>query len=232
MQILKSIVPLSFILILAMVISCQRPSDDQTGIQEGYIEYQLEYQGDSLNHLKHLLPRKMKMYFKENNTRNSIGDVAGVFEFTHIKNQQKGTYTTLVDVFNNQYKYVEENNQASIFFQSRPDIEIQPTDETKTIAGCQSRRYNIQYTGKDGSVKDFPVYATNDIQIKGFTDLTPFQPIDGVLMEFQLKIYDLPVKLTATQVTSEQIDGEKFSVPSGYKQVNKQSMKKIIDLLK
>ena len=232
MQIFKSMLPLSSFLLLVFVLSCQGPSDTQTGIREGYIEYQMEYQGDSLKHLKHLLPKKMKMYFKENNTRNSISDVAGVVEFTHIKDQQKGTYTTLVDVFNNQYKYVEENDQPSIFFQTRPDIEIQPTGQTKTIAGCSSQRYNIQYRDKDGTTRKFPVYATHDIQIKGFTDLTPFQSIDGVLMEFQLEIYDLPVKLTATRVASDDIPEEKFHIPSGYKKVNKQSMKKIIELLK
>lgn len=232
MQIFKSIGPVSSILLLAFAVSCQGPSRPKNGIREGYIEYKMEYQADSLRQLKHVLPKKMKMYFQDNNTRNSISDVAGMVEFTHIKQHQKGTYTTLVDIFNNQYKYVEKNNQSSIFFQSRPDIEIQPTDETKTIAGFTSRRYNIQYRDKDGTNKNFPVYATEGIQIKGFTELTPFHTIDGVLMEFQLKIYDLPVKLTATRVSSEDIPGEKFSIPSGYKQVNKQSMKKIIDLLK
>jgi len=232
MQRFKSIGPVLVILLLTLAVSCQGPSSPQSGIREGYIEYQMEYQADSLRQLQHVLPKRMKIYFKDNNTRHSISDLAGVVEFTHIKNQQKGTYTTLVDVFNNQYKYVEKNNQPSIFFQSRPDIEIQPTDETKTIAGYNSRRYNIQYRDKEGTSKNFPVYATEGIQIKGFSDLTPFQRIDGVLMEFQLKIYDLPVKLTAIQVSSEDIPGEKFSIPSGYKQVNKQSMKKIIDLLK
>lgn len=232
MQRFKSIGPVLAILLLTLAVSCQGPSSPQSGIREGYIEYRMEYQADSLRKLKHLLPKKMKIYFKDNNTQHSISDLAGVVEFTHIKNQQKGTYTTLVDVFNNHYKYVEKNNQSSIFFQSRPDIEIQPTDETKPIAGYNARRYNIQYRDKDGTNKNFPVYATEDIQIKGFTDLTPFQRIDGVLMEFQLKIYDLPVKLTATRVSSEDIPEEKFSIPSGYKQVNKQSMKKIIDLFK
>ena len=231
---LKWLAPAVILSVLACVLSCQGPGDKPNGIREGFIEYRMEYQGDSLNHLEYLLPKKMKMYFKDNNTRNSISDLAGVVEFTHIKNQQKGTYTTLVDVFSNQYKYVEENNQGgpSVFFQSRPQINIQRTDEIKTIAGCSSRRYNIYYPDQDGTKREFPVYATKDIQIKGFTDLTPFHDIDGVLMEFQLQIYELPVKFTAIKVTSEEIPGEKFRIPAGYKQVNKQSMKKIMDLLK
>lgn len=231
---LKWLARLIIVCVLATVLSCQGPTDTQNGIREGFIEYRMEYQGDSLNHLEYLLPKKMKMYFKDNNTRNSISDLAGVVEFTHIKNQQKGTYTSLVDVFNNKYKYVEESqqNQSSIFFRSRPQINILRTDEMKTIAGYTSRRYNIHYPDQDGTTREFPVYVTKDIAIKGFTDLTPFDDIDGVLMEFQLQIYELPLKFTAIKVSSEDITSEKFRIPSGYKQVNKQSMKKIMDLLK
>lgn len=220
-------------LLLVAIFSCKGPSGPETGIKEGYIEYQVEYQGDSMKDLIHrFLPKTMKMYFKNNNTRNSISDLAGVVEFTHIKHQQKGTYTTLVDVFDNQYKYVEQDEQPSIFFQTRPNIDIERTSEMKTIAGCNSRKYDVKYKDGNGNTRSFPIYATRDIHIKDFTDSTPFQSVDGVLMEFQLNIYDLPMKLKAKRVVSEEIPENYFQIPSGYKQVNKESIKKIIELMK
>lgn len=220
-------------LLMVAIFSCKGPSGTETGIQEGYIEYQVEYQGDSMKDFIHrFLPKTMKMYFKNNNTRNSISDLAGVVEFTHIKQQQEGTYTTLVDVFDNQYKYVEENDQPSIFFQARPNMDVQRTSQMKTIAGCNSRKYNVEYKDDNGNTRSFPIYATRDIHIKDFTDSTPFQSVDGVLMEFQLSIYDLPMKLKAKRVVSQEIPEDYFKIPSEYKKVNKESIKKIIELLK
>jgi hypothetical protein len=51
-------------------------------------------------------------------------------------------------------------------------------------------------------------------------------------MEFQLSIYDLPMKLKAKRVVSQEIPEDYFKIPSEYKKVNKESIKKIIELLK
>lgn len=221
------------LLLIMLLASCQKKNKQTTQIQEGYIEYRMSYQGDSMRGFKYeLLPKKMTMWFKDNNTRNRISDLAGVVAFTHIKNHEKGTYTTLVDIFNNQYKYIEQSDKPSIFFQTRPEMEIERTPRMKEIAGCNCRKYIIHRKGGGHEDEPFAVYATQDIEIDGFTELTPYQSIDGVLLKFKVQLYGLPVKLVATKVSNEEVAPEKFTVPAGYKRVNKHSMKKIIELLK
>ncbi len=234
MQIKHTALYYALLLLLIMLLACcQKKDKPASQIQEGFIEYRMTYKGDSMRGFKYeLLPKKMTMWFKDNNTRNRISDLAGVVAFTHIKNHEQGTYTTLVDIFNNQYKYIEQSDKPSIFFQSRPEMEIERTSTMKEIAGCKCRKYIIHRKNTGQEDGPFAVYATQDIEIEGFTDLTPYQSIDGVLLKFKVQLYGLPVKLEATEVSGEEVSPKKFSVPSGYKRVNKQSMKKIIELLK
>ena len=215
------------------IISCKKEQTQKSAVNEGFIEYRLEFQGDSLKQgIAQFLPKKMKLYFKDNNTRNTLSDLAGMVEFTHIKHHEKGTYTTLVDVFNNQYKYVEQNQGTSIFFRSRPDLKMEPTGDSIEIAGYNCRKIMVTYTNDHQREENFPIYVTRQIDIEGFTDSTPYQGIDGVLLEFQLEIYQMPVKMTATRVVSRKISSRDFKIPAGYKKVNKQTMQKIIRLLK
>jgi len=220
-------------LFLTLIMSCQSPSGKKSGITEGYIEYRMEYQADSTNQqLYQFLPKKMKLYFKNHNTKNSISDVAGIVEFTHIKNYQEGTYTTLVDLFDKQYKYIEKSNNHSIFFRSRPEMRIKPTDETQDIAGYRCRKFNVYSSGNPDEKPSHAIYSTDEINIRGFTDLTPYQGIKGVLLNFELQIYQIPVKMIATQVVEEKIDEKEFNIPSDYNQVNKQTMLRILEVLK
>lgn len=51
-------------------------------------------------------------------------------------------------------------------------------------------------------------------------------------MEFQLDFYDIPMKLTATEVRETEISSEEFEIPDEYRQINKKTMEEIIALLK
>jgi|GEM_PF-311208 len=224
------IIPL---LMITFFLSCNRQKKSESGINEGYIEYRLEYKGDSMRDMMHqFLPKTMRMYFRDNNTKNSISDVAGIVEFTHIKNHSEGTYITLVDLFDKKYKYVEKGNSNSIIFQSRPGIQIESTRETKSVAGYLCRKINVHYNNSTNNKHNHAIYATRDIHIEGFTELTPYQSVEGVLLEFQVEIYELPIKMVATRVVGTTLPEDAFTIPSGYKKVNKQTMKRIIELLK
>jgi len=223
----------SLFLTLTLLVSCQQPSEKDSGISEGYVEYRMEYLSDSTNEQFYkFLPNKMKLFFKNHNTKNSIGDMAGIVEFTHIKNFQEGTYTTLVDLFDKQYKYVEKSGNHSIFFRSRPEMRIEPTEETQKIAGYTCRKFNVYDSGQQQKQPTHAIYSTDKINIRGFTDLTPYQGIGGVLLNFELQIYQIPVKMIATRVVKKDIEEEEFNIPSEYKKVNKQTMLRIIEVLK
>jgi hypothetical protein len=193
----------------------------------------MDYMGDSLDKfIQTFLPKKTKIVFKDHNTKNRISDAAGVVSFTHIKNHEKGIQVTLADILNHKYKYTEKIGEESIFFQSRPEIEIKHLNERKKIAGYSCKKAEISYPKSNNSIKNFTIYYTDKIAIEGFTNNTPFEEIDGVLMEFQVEIYQIPMRLKAVKVQQKNISDSEFEIPSGYKTVNKKSMQEIIEFLK
>ncbi|MFP4448122.1 MAG: hypothetical protein ACLFPH_05265 [Bacteroidales bacterium] len=226
--------PFLFILISAVVIfhSCKE-YDRSEKVTEGYIVYDIEYMDDSLNRIvKSVLPNEMKVKFKNNSIKNQMEGFSNFFNFTHIKNTNENTNTTLLTILDKKYKYTEKINDPSIFFKDRPDIQIEYTDEEKKIAGYNCKKIKIVLPGNNNDSEKFNVYYTDSILIEGFNSHTPFRSIEGVLMEFQLDFYDIPMKLKAKEVKEREIPPEEFEISDEYQPINKKTMEEIIALLK
>lgn len=222
--------PVIILLIFISLNSCKQIQHKER-IKEGYIEYDIEYLDNSMDSfMKGLLPKKMIIKFKNNNTINKIEGFSGIVSFTHIQNFRDKKNVTLVKVLNKKYKYIEKLNENSMFFEDLPGIKIELMDTTVEICGFKSKKAKI--TTPDSSVEPFYIYYTDDIIINNANAQTPFKSIKGVLLEFQIKLYDMPMKLTASKVQEAKISSEDFKIPEGYDSINKKTMIEIIELLK
>ncbi len=212
------------------IYSCTEKKSNHR-IKEGLIKYDIEYLDDSLqNFMSTFLPKKMTIKFKDNNTINKIESLSGIVSFSHIQNTKKGESITLVKIFNNKYKYIEKIGEPSIFYKNLPNINISRTGETKNIAGYDCAK--AQITCSDTLIKPFNVYYTNNIEISNANAHTPFRNIDGVLLQFEIKLYGIRMKLTASDILETKVSKENFHITNEYKQINKKTMKEIIKLLK
>lgn len=217
-------------LIFTSLSSCKE-IQHKDRIKEGYIEYDIEYLNDSIdNFMKGLLPKKMTIKFKNNNTLNKIEGFSGIVSFTHIQNFREKRNITLVKVLNKKYKYVEKINDKSLFFEELPGMKIEEQDTTVEICGFKSKKAKV--TIPNSAVEPFYIYYTNDIIINNVNAQTPFRSINGVLLEFQLKLYDMPMRLTATKIQAAEISSDDFEIPKGYEPINRKTMAEIIELLK
>ncbi len=217
-------------LILLVLASCKK-LEHKDRIKEGYIEYDIEYLDDSIDgFMKGLLPKKMTIKFKNNNTLNKIEGFSGIVSFTHIQNFREKQNITLVKVLNKKYKYIEKINDNSLFFEDLPGMQIEEEDTIVEICGFKSKKAKVIIP--DSNVEPFYIFYTDDIIINNVNAQTPFRSVDGVLLEFQLKLYDMPMRLTATKIESADIPTENFKIPEGYESINKKTMAEIIDLLK
>jgi len=218
------------LLIITGLIGCKK-IQHKDRIREGYIEYNIQYLDDSLDtFMKGLLPKKMTVKFKNNNTINKIEGFSGIVSFTHIQNFRDRENITLVKVLNKKYKYVERLNDESLFFEKLPGMKIELLDETKEICGFNSHKAKI--TIPDSDIEPFYIFFTKDIIINNVNALTPFKSIEGVLLEFQIKFYGMPMKLTASNIKEAEVASEEFKIPEGYESINKKTMAEIINLLK
>jgi len=225
---------LFFVVIILMLSKCKQVPFKSEKITEGYIEYNIEYRGDSMDSfIQSFLPDKMQIKFKDHNTKNKLKCMSGLFNLTNIKKYKEQTNITLVNFLNKKYKYIENNTAPSLFFEQRPDVIIERTDSTKTIAGISCKEAKITYpTNAFNKKEKFSIFYTSQIDIKGFNNQTPFESMEGVLLEFQLLFYDVPMKFTATKIKQTSISSDEFKVPEDYKRINRKTMKEIIELLK
>ena len=218
------------LLVFIALYSCEK-KQQKDRIKEGYIEYDIDYLDESMDSfMKGLLPKKMVIKFKDNNTINKIEGFSGIVSFTHIQNYRERKNITLVKVLNKKYMYIEKINDKSLFFEDLPGLKIEEQDTIVEICGFKSKKAKIVVP--DPNVKPFYIYYTDDIIINNVNAQTPFKSIDGVLLEFQIKLYDMPMKLTAKKIQAAEIPSEDFEIPEGYESINKKTMAEIIDLLK
>lgn len=217
-------------LIFTLFNSCKEVQHKDR-IKEGYIEYDIEYLDDSMDSfMKGLLPKKMTIKFKNNNTINKIEGFSGIVSFTHIQNFREKRNITLVKVLNKKYMYVEKLNDKSMFFEELPGMKIEVQDTILEVCGFKSKKAKV--TIPDSNAEPFYIYYTDDIIINNVNAQTPFKSIDGVLLVFKLKLYDMPMKLTARKIQEAEISSEDFEIPKGYESINKKTMIEIIELLK
>lgn len=220
----------TFILLCTAFYSCKE-LQKRDRIKEGYIEYNIEYLDDTLDSFMiSLLPKKMVIKFKDNNTINKIEGFSGIVSFTHIQNFQDQKNTTLVKIIDKKYKYVEKFNDSSLFFEELPGMKIEYIDEEKEICGFRSKRAKIILP--DSTIEPFFIYYTDDIIISNVNAQTPFKSIKGVLLEFQVKFYDLNMKLTANKIEDTEISTDHFKIPNDYQNINRKTMMEVIELLK
>lgn len=222
---------LVIIALIFMLFNACKEVQHKNRIREGYIEYDIEYLDDSMDSfMKGLLPKKMTIKFKNNNTINKIEGFSGIVSFTHIQNFREKRNITLVKVLNKKYKYIEKLSDKSMFFEELPGMKIEVQDTTLEVCGFKSKKAKI--TIPDTNAEPFYIYYTDDIIINNVNAQTPFKSIDGVLLEFKLKLYDMPMKLTAKKIQEAEISSEDFEIPKGYESINKKTMIEIIELLK
>lgn len=220
----------AFILICAAFYSCKE-LQRKDRIKEGFIEYNIDYLDDTLDSFMiGLLPKKMVIKFKDNNTINKIEGFSGIVSFTHIQNFKEKKNTTLVKVLNKKYKYVEKINDSSLFFEELPGMKIEYLNEEKEICGFMSKKAKIILP--DSTIEPFFIYYTDDITISNVNAQTPFKSINGVLLEFQVKFYDLNMRLTANKIQDTEISSDHFKIPDDYQNINRKTMVEIIELLK
>ncbi len=218
-------------ILIASLSSCKRADDSANVMNEGYIEYGITYPDDTLdNFMLKFLPNKMVVKFKDHQTINKIQGLSGVVSFTQIQDLKKETGVTLVHLLNKRYIYTETKEAPSLFYDPLPGIEIIPTGNTKEICGIQCAEARVET--HDPTFTNFLIYYTEKLQIPNVNRHTPFVDVEGVLLEFQIKLYDVQMKFTANAINETSIPKSEFEIPKEYKPINRETMEEIMSLLK
>ncbi len=200
-------------------------------IDEGVLEYNVEYlTSKEENPIVNLLPPSMYIKFKNNSTFTMIKGWMGVFSLSYISNYKNQTNTTLLKIMDQKYYYLTQFEDTNFIFDDLKGMKLQFTNDTKMILGYNCKKVIVTFP--DSDTPPFDIYYTNDIKIENSNFNNPFKDIDGVLMEFSIKMNKIPMRLTISKVKAVEIPDDVFKIPSTYIKVERNKIQDILDSLK
>lgn len=197
------------------------------GNNEGVITYNLVYLDDEKDKpIISLLPDEMVFTYKDNNIIQRVDGWMGIFSMIGIIEPETKTKYALLKIMNEKYIYKVTEDGSGFGYNLMEGKTIEYTDITKEIAGFKCKNAIVKFEDLE-----FDVFYTEDIIIENANWNNPFSEIKGVLLEYQISMFDINTKITATKVENIEVDPEIFNVPEGYKSVPKEEMEEVINNL-
>lgn len=207
------------LLFLVTIMACGRGSNGKV-VSEGIIEFEASAV-DPNNPMADLAPNKMVVKFKDHRTVAEMSAGMGLLTMSFVSDYNNKTVTQLVKLLNKKYASVANADDVQREI-SNSKLRIQKTNETKLIAGYRCKKATISY--EDNSRPPFDVYYTEEIELEKPNWGNEYNEIDGVLMEYQLKRYNLELRFTARRVAKSTIEDSDFETPGDYKLISQKEL--------
>jgi len=218
---------LTFLLpvLLVSVVGCD--TFYQKNISEGVIEFEITYpETDAGDLMASILPDEMTLKFKDNKTIGELNSM-GIFTTSIIAYPDNKEVAQLVKIMNKRYVLMLDSTEVQDLYSELPEMTVNFVDETKTIAGYKCKKAIITF--KNNIKEEFSVFYTNDIGIVNSNWCTPFHEIDGVLLEYQVRKYNIEMRLTAKSVIKSVVDDSEFDIPPDYNKITQEEMSDIFE---
>jgi len=216
---------LSLFLISTLVVvlfgGCSRYSNNNS---EGFIEYEISYVDfDKQSNSVSLMPQTMVMYFKDHLMVSKIESIFSFFTFSQLYQLEKGETTLLLKIMDKKFKFSSVNPQEILQFSDFKQMKIDRQGLTKQIAGFKCKKA-LAYPTK--GAPPIEVYYTDEIKIEEPNKSNPYREIGGMLMQFEIKMNNIHMRLKASKVRFGKVAEKEFSVPAEFKAVSVDEMKK------
>lgn len=200
--------------------------------REGIIEYSITY-NDTIPPTfdPSLRPDRMVVKFSDHNTSNRIEGLSGAITFSLITNSEAKKSITLIKLLNKKLSYSEPLVEGQIpkAYANMPSMRFQFLDETEEFLGYTCKKALAWFCASQ--TEPFEILYTNEIDIKHPNKHTPFEPIDGVLLRFQMKMYNQHMLLEAQSARRSRVPDEEFEIPIEYEPVTFSTIEDVISLL-
>lgn len=221
-----------FIIILffgtVIYISSCRQFTDEKYISEGVIEFKIEYPySDENSLLVGLLPDKMQVKFKDNKVALDLTGGMGMFKIIMISNPETETAIQMVKMLNKKFAIEYSKQEVDRLFEDQfviKNIEF-INGEDSIIAGYTCKKAIAHCSIPNRS---YTIYYTEDLDIKNPNWANPYKAINGMLMDYPIKMYNIEMHLTNPVVIKEEVDDSLFVLPDDYKIITKEEMDNLL----
>jgi GLPGLI family protein len=212
------------LLFIGLLNVAMLPAVAQKTMNEGKFIFEISYPGSEMSDQQlAMMPTEMVMYIKKDKSRMEMSMGMGMTTVVISDNKAK-VATTLMDVMGN--KIATKSTEADIEKQNadQGDFKVQITDETKTIAGYTCKKAVV--TDNEGESSD--IYFCEDIKLEGGNwSQKQFKDINGFPLMYSFKQRGMNMQMTATKIIDEKVDDSKFNIPSDYKEMTQEEMRKM-----
>jgi len=219
----------NLVLLIAVIFAMSGFSCKQRGgkyIDQGEIHFNIEYVGSFGSVPKEVLPQNLIVSFKKDKILFEMTGF-GKSGILNLSNPDKGYYDTYFSVFTNRFYYAGKLGEVYPGFETMKGMTLKKTAKTSIICGYNCKNAEVTFPSKGDKI--YEVWYTNEIKVKNPNASTPFNQIDGVLMNFFFFLGPAELHFNAENVFSKQVPDETFDRREKFKRVTKEEIAKFID---
>jgi len=214
-----------FILCLSLTVLGQKASNF-----EGIIKYDVSFEDAGLPPEAVALFKnaEVKLYLSPDKQRTDINMI--MQNSTSIVDLKEKTMINIMDIGGKKYLVRTDEAQLKKEKEAEPNLKINYSTETKTIAGYVCQKAEVLMD--DGSGMVMNVYFTEEIPLN---ELNPvYKGLKGFPLEYTMNMGGITIKFIANSITKEKIDKSVFDISKeGYiettpEELQKELMKQMI----
>lgn len=202
------------LIILLIFVSCSNKSDEKKTDSEGVITYKVSYETDEdANPIVALLPTVVEYKFKNNDISVLSEGYLGFFSTKFISKIGEPKSSILFKILNNKMNYEFSSDEIPFIYSHKLATKIKYLKTDKIIAGykCKLARVYIEELPNP-----IDVYYTRDICLENPNRNTPFNKIDGVLLEFETTMNKIKARFSAQNICLTPVNTKEFIIPADY----------------
>ena len=219
-------ISIAFFIIALIGFSCKSRIAGK-GISEGEIHYNIEYKGNIAGVPKELLPKTLVVHFKQNNILFEMLSVFGKAGIVYLSNPKDKIYDTYFNFFAVKYYYEASEGEFFMGFDAMEGIEINKTSKTMVICNFLCKHAEVTLPADRNRIID--IWYTDEINVRNSNLATPFNEIEGVLMNFFFYIGETEVHFSAENVYSKTINDNMFVRRKDHQKATKEEINNLID---
>ena len=216
---------LTFIYILAVSIlgltACDTASDRP---DEGVITYEISYPIPFEDKwFERLMPKEMEMKFKGDLLKTELSFGMGMIKIAYLSDFKKRELYEMMKFMKKKNYALRNKEQVNQMMNSIPDHKITPGNATKMIAGYECKNAMVEVKN-DTTDYQFELWYTEELGVPEVNWCSPFSPIRGMLMEYQVERFNVTMKFTAKKVELIKTDPSDFTISTKYSEISSQEM--------
>ncbi len=194
---------------------------------QGKVVFEMIYSGTEFDaNTIAMMPKETVIYIKSEKVRSEIS-IGGMGTSVSIVDNKTKTATTLMDLMGQKIAFkANAEDVEGIQKKSTSEPRVTQLDETKLIAGYKCKKAEIETEVNNEKLKIY-VYYTNEITNGPNNWSSPqYKGIDGFLMEYEIAMQGIKMRMLVKSVSKEGVDDSKFTISAGYTEMNQEQIMK------